>query len=55
MHFIEDLFGVSPDNGSGFLEFLLFLVPVIVLAAVYAWRAARGGGLVRPRNSGAPR
>jgi len=35
MTFIEDLFGVSPDGGSGSLELLLFLVPVIGLIA---WR-----------------
>jgi hypothetical protein len=28
MHFIEELFGVSPDRGSGSLEFLLLLIPI---------------------------
>ena len=27
--FIERLFGVSPDDGSGLLEVLLFLVPML--------------------------
>jgi hypothetical protein len=33
MQFIERLFGVSPDGGSGFLEFWLVVIPLIVLAA----------------------
>jgi hypothetical protein len=28
MDFIEQIFGVSPDGGSGTLELLLFLIPV---------------------------
>ena len=30
MHFIEQLLGVSPDNGSGSLELMLFLLPLLV-------------------------
>ena len=30
MDFIERLFGVSPDNGSGATEFLLLLVPLLL-------------------------
>jgi len=26
--FIERIFGISPDGGSGSFEFLLFLVPI---------------------------
>ena len=36
MNFIERLFGISPDGGSGSLEFLLFAVP---LCAVLYWGA----------------
>jgi hypothetical protein len=45
MHFIEQLFGVSPDGGSGVLEFYLVLVP-LGLVAVWAIlrRAAYRGG-----------
>jgi hypothetical protein len=28
MDFIEKLFGVAPDGGSGVLEFLLFAIPI---------------------------
>ena len=28
MDFIERLFGIAPDGGSGNLEFLLFAIPI---------------------------
>ena len=28
MDFIERMFGISPDGGSGALEFLLFAIPI---------------------------
>ena len=37
MDFIERLFGVSPDGGSGLFEFLLFAVP-LAGAAWLIWR-----------------
>jgi hypothetical protein len=37
MDFIERLFGVSPDGGSGLFEFLLFAVPLAGVALFY-WR-----------------
>jgi len=37
MDFIERLFGISPDGGSGLFELLLFIIPIIGLAAL--WRA----------------
>ena len=37
MDFIEQLFGVSPDGGSGLFEFLLFAVPLAGVALLY-WR-----------------
>jgi hypothetical protein len=38
MDFIERLFHLFPDGGSGFTELLLLLTPVIVLAALAIWR-----------------
>jgi hypothetical protein len=32
MDFIEQIFGISPDGGSGALELMLFLVPILGLA-----------------------
>lgn len=32
MDFIERLFGMSPDGGSGSLEFLLFAIPIAGIA-----------------------
>ena len=41
MDFIEQLFGISPDGGSGSFEFLLFAVPVALLLMRAAWRRLR--------------
>lgn len=41
MDFIEQLFGFSPDGGSGLFELLLFAVPVIVLSILYRARYLR--------------
>lgn len=38
MDFIERIFGISPDGGSGAFEFLLFLIPVVGILAFRAWR-----------------
>jgi len=35
MDFVERLFGISPDGGSGAYEALLFLIPVLGLGAIY--------------------
>ena len=40
MDFIERLFGVSPDGGSGLFEFLLFAVPLAGVAWLYLRRKA---------------
>lgn len=32
MDFIERIFGIAPDGGSGVLEFLLFAVPLAGIA-----------------------
>jgi hypothetical protein len=38
MYFIEQLFGLSPDGGSGSVEFLLFAVPVLGVGFLNLWR-----------------
>ena len=42
MDFIERLFGISPDGGSGSFEFLLLALPVAILATIYFYRRSRG-------------
>ncbi|CAN5819559.1 hypothetical protein BH11PSE8_BH11PSE8_41450 [soil metagenome] len=39
MDFIERLFGLSPDDGSGWFEFLLFAVPLAGIA--WLWQRRR--------------
>jgi len=48
MDFIERIFGISPDGGSGMFEFLLFAVPIVILVTVAARRRAAKQG--RDRN-----
>ncbi len=38
MDFIEKIFGVSPDGGSGSFEFLLFAIPIIAIVVIWALR-----------------
>ena len=38
MDFIERIFGISPDGGSGLFEVLLFLIPVAGILAIREWR-----------------
>jgi hypothetical protein len=38
MDFIEKIFGISPDGGSGTLEIALFVVPVVVATIVAIFR-----------------
>jgi hypothetical protein len=40
MDFIEQIFGFSPDGGSGAFELLLFLIPIAGLYLLYR-RASR--------------
>jgi hypothetical protein len=40
MKFIEQIFGLSPDGGTGSLEVLLFVVPIF--AALVLWKLLRG-------------
>jgi cbb3-type cytochrome oxidase subunit 3 len=39
MDFIEQIFGFSPDGGSGAFEVLLFLIPIAGLVILYRRRA----------------
>jgi hypothetical protein len=39
MDFVERIFGISPDGGSGALEVLLFLIPILGLAWSYMRRS----------------
>jgi hypothetical protein len=41
MDFIERIFGVSPDSGSGSFELLLFLVPVVGILLLYRMRSRK--------------
>jgi hypothetical protein len=41
MNFIERIFGISPDGGSGALEFLLFLIPMAGVCVVSTLRFLR--------------
>lgn len=53
MNFIENIFGLYPDGGSGALELLLFLIPIAGITAIRFWqrrKAARRSGLTSHRN-----
>jgi hypothetical protein len=41
MDWIERVFGISPDGGSGVLELLFFAIPVIGLYLLYRIRRQR--------------
>lgn len=41
MDFIERIFGVSPDGGSGVLEALVLLIPALGLVVWWRIRRAR--------------
>jgi hypothetical protein len=41
MEFIETIFGISPDGGSGSFELLLFLLPVIGILLLYRARSRK--------------
>ena len=38
MDFIERIFGISPDGGSGAFEVLLFLIPIAGIIVIRLWR-----------------
>lgn len=46
MDFIERLFGIAPDGGSGWLEILLFAVPL----AGIVWLVARKRNAAKRRD-----
>lgn len=48
MDFIERIFGVSPDGGSGLFEILLFMLPIMGL--VVLWYARSRGNAPHRRN-----
>lgn len=39
MDFIEQIFGISPDGGSGWFEFLLFAIPIAGIYIIYRIRS----------------
>jgi len=47
MDFIERIFGISPDGGSGSFEFLLLTIPIIVIAYRIARRQRRRKQIAR--------
>ena len=50
MDFIEQLFGLSPDGGSGWFEFLLFAVPLAGVAWIWRRRQRRQKDNTRDRR-----
>lgn len=48
MDFIERIFGLSPDAGSGAFEVLLFLIPIAGLAIVYLRRKRAADRRITP-------
>jgi hypothetical protein len=42
MDFIERIFGVAPDGGSGTFEALLFLIPIVGIMIFVVWRQRSG-------------
>jgi len=38
MDFIERIFGIAPDGGSGSLEFLLVVLPIAGVLLLAHWR-----------------
>jgi hypothetical protein len=38
MQFIEQIFGISPDGGSGLFELVLLLLPLAGIAWLYIYR-----------------
>jgi hypothetical protein len=43
MDWIEQLLGVSPDGGSGALEFIYLAVAAFAIGVVVRWRVRRRG------------
>jgi hypothetical protein len=47
MQFIERFFGISPDGGSGALELLLLLTPILAVGAFCLFRKSRHRNLAQ--------
>ena len=43
MDFIEQIFGISPDGGSGQFEVMLFAAPILILMSLAMRRRMRQG------------
>jgi hypothetical protein len=41
MDFLERLFGFAPDGGNGAFELVLFLIPLVGILLLMAWRNRR--------------
>ena len=52
MDFIERIYGISPDGGSGSFELLLFLVPLFGLSLFFIAQTLKGSSTRRPRPLG---
>ena len=39
MDFVERIFGISPDGGSGSFEFMLLAIPIACLYLLYRMRS----------------
>ena len=50
MDFIERIFGLSPDDGSGWFEFLLFAIPLAGVAWLWRRRQQRNAQRTRDRD-----
>ena len=44
MDFIERIFGISPDGGSGVFELMLFAFPILIFVSLAARRRLRRYG-----------
>ena len=44
MDFIEQIFGISPDGGSGLFELMLFAIPTLILVSLAARRQLQRHG-----------
>jgi len=52
MDFIERIFGLAPDGGSGATEVAIVLVPIVALALVaFVWNRSLVPGAPRSRPS----
>lgn len=49
MDFIERIFGIDPDGGSGVLELLLFLIPLWAVLVIRARLSAKRRIQNRPK------